>query len=319
MSRPVLLIDAMNFFIRHFMANPQHDRNGELVGGTVGFIKALAALSKRLAPTKVYVIWEGGGSAKRLKIYPEYKQRRKPLKTNRFYGDAIPDTPENEDYQKRCIIQLLQSLPVSQIYVENCEADDVIGYLCKTKFKDEEKVIVSSDKDFYQLLDERTKIYRPGKKTFVNSGDVIKEYNIAPKNFCVAKALNGDTSDNIPGVPRVGFKSLSKRFDFVERDISVDDVILESKRHVSDDKKPLTMYTNIVENEEVIRRNMKLMQLNDSQLLSYGQISEVNKIVDEFKPTWNKIRFLRSYLDLELDGLDSDQICNAFHFLIYST
>jgi DNA polymerase-1 len=318
MSRPILLIDAMNNFIRHFMANPQHDRNGELVGGTVGFMKALAALSKRLSPTKVFVIWEGGGSPKRLKLFPEYKQRRKPLRTNRFYGDAIPDTPENEDYQKRCIIQLLQALPVTQIYVENCEADDVIGYLCTTKFKDLDKIIVSSDKDFYQLLDEKTKIYRPGKKTFMNMEDVISEYNIAPKNFCVAKALNGDNSDNIPGVPRVGFKTLAKRFDFKDNDITIDDVINESKKHASEDKKPLAMYTNIVENEEIVRRNMKLMTL-DNNLLSYGQIQEINKIVDEYTPQWNKIKFLRSYLDLELDGLEPDQICNAFHFLIYST
>lgn len=317
MSRPILLIDSMNLFIRNYMANPQMDRNGNLVGGSIGFLKSLASLVKKLYPKKVYVIWETGGSPKRLKLYPDYKKRSKPMRTNRFYDDAIPDTDENEAYQKQILLNLLQHLPVPQIHVENCEADDIIAYLCKSIFQEEEKIIVSSDKDFYQLLDDKTKIYRPGKKTFYKEKDCLEEYKILPENFVVAKALNGDNSDNIPGVERVGFKTLVKRFPLHEGKVDVEDIIAESKTRVLEDKKPLVMYKNIAKSEELIRRNMELMNL-DNKLLSVDQIQATNRIVKELKPQYNKIKFWKTYLELELDGLDVDNLCNCFHFLVHS-
>lgn len=317
MSRPILIIDSMNLFIRNYMANPQMDRNGNLVGGSVGYLKSLASLVKRLYPKKVYIVWETGGSPKRLKLYPDYKKRSKPMRTNRFYGDAIPDTDENEVYQKQVLLKLLQHLPVAQIHVENCEADDIIAYMCKSIFQEEEKIIVSSDKDFYQLLDDKTKIYRPGKKTFYKESDCIEEYNITPENFVIAKAMNGDTSDNIPGVERVGFKTLVKRFPLHEGKVSAEDIIEESKTRVLEDKKPLVMYKNIAKSEELIRRNIELMTL-DNRLLSVDQVQSANRIVKELKPQYNKIKFWKTYLELDLDGLDVDNLCNCFHFLVHS-
>lgn len=317
-DRPIMLIDSMNLFIRNYMANPQMDKNGKLIGGTIGYVKSLASLVKRLFPSKVYIIWETGGSPRRLKIYPDYKQKSKPLRTNRIYGDAIPDTEENEIYQKQLLLKLLQFIPVYQVHVDNCEADDVIAYLCKSVHQDEEKIIVSSDKDFYQLLDDKTKIYRPGKKVFYKTKDMIEEYNITPENFVIAKALNGDPSDNIPGVDRIGFKTLAKRYQMNDVKVSVDDLLKEAKTRVIEDKKPLLMWKNIATSEELIRRNIELMNLND-KLLSAEQVQDINRIIREFKPQYNKIKFWKTYLDLELDGLDVENICNCFHFLIHST
>ena len=152
MERPIILVDLMNVFLRHYLVNPQMDRNGNPIGGTIGFLKALGALVKTNAPYKVYIVWETGGSPKRLSLYPEYKQRSRPMRPNRAYDDAIPDTKENEIAQKQILMQLLQFLPVSQIHVENCEADDVIAYLAKSIFQDKEKIIVSTDKDFINCL-----------------------------------------------------------------------------------------------------------------------------------------------------------------------
>ena len=312
-----MLIDFENLFLRSFLVSPQMDKNGNLIGGTVGFLKSIAALTKQYMPKQVYIVYETGGSPRRLKIYPEYKEKRKPKSPNRFYGDMIPDTEENQTYQKQAIIEILKHIPVVQLHVENCEADDVIGYLCKSIFPDEEKIIVSSDKDFYQLIDDKTKIWRPGKKVFVKADDVIKEFNIAPNNFCVAKALNGDPSDNIPGVGGVGFKTLAKRFDMVSKEVSVDDILNESKKHVDEDKKPLSIFKNIAINEELIKRNMELIKL-DNKLLSVDQIQLINRIVNEFKPTWNRINVWKLCLELNLDGLKVDEFCNCFHFLVHS-
>ena len=307
----------MNFFVRHYMANPSMDKNGDLVGGTIGYLKALSALVNKHVPEKVYVIWEGGGSPRRRKIFPEYKANRKPAKMNRFYGDDIPDTEDNKNMQIKMLIELLKWVPVRQIYVDDCEADDVIGYMCKKIYPDQDKIILSSDKDFYQLLDDKTKIYRPGKRVFVNEQDVISEYNISPKNFCVAKAFCGDNSDNINGVARVGFKTLAKRFDMKTDLVTVDNIVAESKRQVEETKKPLVLYKNIVESEKIVRRNMELMILDD-RLLNAGQVHLIHRIVEDFKPKSNKIKFWRKYLDFDLDGLDVNKICDSFLYLIHN-
>lgn len=318
-NRPIMLIDSMNLFIRNYMASPQMDINGNPIGGTIGYLKSLGSLIKKLAPSKVYIVWETGGSPRRLKLYPEYKQRSRPMKAaNRAYDDAIPDTKENEIAQKQLLIKLLQYLPVTQVHVENCEADDVIAYLSKSIFNDEEKLIVSSDKDFYQLLDGKTKIWNPGSKKFVKESDVIEEYKITPENFVVAKAFCGDSSDNIPGVERIGFKTLSKKIVLNEGKVTAEDVLEEAKKHVAEDKKPLVMWQNIANSEDLVLRNIKLMNL-DNKLLSVDQVQDINRIVRDFKPQYDKIKFWKTYLDLELDGLDVEKLCNCFHFLIHST
>jgi DNA polymerase-1 len=307
----------MNMFVRHYMANPSQSKNGELIGGVVGYMKALSALVKKHMPEKVYVVWEGGGSPRRRQIFPEYKANRKPAKMNRFYGDLVPDSEDNKNAQIQILIELFKTIPVRQLYVDNCEADDVIGYMCKKIYQDQDKIIVSSDKDFYQLLDDKTKVYRPGKRTFVNKQNVIDEFNIAPKNFCVAKAFCGDSSDNIDGVSRVGFKTLAKRFDMVSEVVTIEHIFEESQKQVSEAKKPLVMYKNIVESEKIVRRNMELMILDD-RLLNAGQVHLIHRIVEDFKPKYNKIKFWRKYLDFDLDGLDVDRICDSFHYLIHN-
>lgn len=294
------------------------DNNGELVGGVVGYMKTLAKLVKDLYPKKVIVVWESGGSPRRRQLLPEYKEHRKPPRPmNRTYGDAIPDTEDNKNYQIRCIIQLLRYLPICQVYVENCEADDVIGYLVNNTYKDHEKIIVSSDKDYYQLLDEKTKIFTPGKKVFVKKENVIEDYKILPENFCIAKALSGDNSDNIPGVPRVGFKSLAKRFDLLTKITTLDEVISISNQHVLNDKKPLVIYENIVQHADMAKRNMQLVKLDD-RLLSFDQINKIVKIINEYNPKWSKIKFFKKYTDLNLDGLHIERLCNCFSYLQYT-
>ena len=151
-KRPILIIDALNLFTRHYVVNPTMSTLGHHAGGTIGFLKAIRYLADKLLPIQIIVVWEGGGSPRRRAIFPEYKARRKPPKLNRFYGEDIPDSVENRDYQIALAIELLKNAPIMQVYVSDCEADDVIGYLAKYKLKDEECVIVSSDKDFYQLL-----------------------------------------------------------------------------------------------------------------------------------------------------------------------
>jgi 5'-3' exonuclease len=77
-SRPVLLIDGPNVFIRCFAAYPSMSTNGAQMGGAVGFVKTMRGIIDLLQPKRVIVAWEGGGSARRRALYSEYKQNRRP-------------------------------------------------------------------------------------------------------------------------------------------------------------------------------------------------------------------------------------------------
>ena len=120
----VMLVDGLNLFTRHFMANPAMTDNGEYVGGTVGFFNALMNLIEKCKPEGVIVVWEGGGSTKKRGLYSEYKKKSKPQNLNRYYEDDIPSTYQNRNLQIKLLTDLLSKIPVCQIYVENAEADD---------------------------------------------------------------------------------------------------------------------------------------------------------------------------------------------------
>ena len=210
-SNRIIIIDAYNLFTRHYIAHPGMSKNGEQVGGVVGFFNNLTRLVERINPERVYVVWEGGGSKRKRDLYPDYKKGRRPAKMNRYYED-IPDSIENRNFQIKILVALLSNFPITQIYVEGSEADDAIGYMAKYKLSNQNIVVISSDHDFYQLISDRLIIWSPTLKSFVNEKKVIERFNVHPNNFCLAKSISGDTSDNIPGVKGVSFKTLSKYF-----------------------------------------------------------------------------------------------------------
>ena len=210
-KRTILIVDALNLFTRHYIAHPAMNNNGESIGGIVGFLYAIVNFTEMYKPEEIIIVWEGGGSSRRRSIYPDYKSKRRPEKLNRQY-EEIPDTVQNRNYQIMTLVEIFKNTPVCQIYVPDCEADDVIGYISRYTYRDRRKVIISSDKDFYQLLDGNTIIYSPTWKKFVTEKEVIEKFNVSPQNFCLAKSICGDASDNIGGVPRAGFKSIASKF-----------------------------------------------------------------------------------------------------------
>ena len=117
--------------------------------------------------------------------------------------------------RSRLIVKMLHHVPVRQLYVADCEADDVIGYLIRYKFADQHCVIVSSDKDYYQLLSEKVVQWSPGQKKFITPESVFAKFGVTVENFCTTRAIIGDASDNIKGVKGAGFKTLVKRFPLI--------------------------------------------------------------------------------------------------------
>ena len=212
MKDPYILIDGLNVFMRHFAANPSRSLNGNLCGGILGTLKNIKILCEKFNPKRIIVCWEGGGSLRRRSLDKNYKGGRRPVKINRSeFNSDIPETIENRDNQLKTLIYILNMTPITQVYVNDCEADDIISYL-KLKYKNNNKIIVTSDKDFYQLVDEKTHIWSPNQKKILDKKAILDKFNILPANFCTARCFAGDQSDGIKGAKGAGFKVLSKRF-----------------------------------------------------------------------------------------------------------
>ena len=276
----VLIIDAYNLFTRHYVAHPGMSKNGEQVGGVVGFFNNVVRLVEKTNPERIYVVWEAGGSKRKRDLYSDYKLKKRPQKLNRYYED-LPDSVRNRNFQITLLIKLLSLVPVVQIYIEDAEADDAIGYMSKYKLKEKNKIIVSSDHDFYQLLDEKTIIWSPTLKSFVNDSKVVDRFGICARNFCLAKSISGDSSDNIPGIQGVSYKTLSKYFEKFSKDTDylISDFLIDVE--LLSKSKKLKILDRLLEknSHNLIRRNYKLVSL-DLNNLSHFQIQKIDQKIE---------------------------------------
>ena len=232
----VLLIDGLNLFFRNFAMMNAVNSEGVHIGGLGGFFRSLGAMIRKTDPTEVYVVFDGAGSSNNRKnLLPEYKSGRNLQRVTNW--EVFEDQGEENDSkvdQIIRIIQYLKTLPVRTVSIDKVEADDIIAHYAQTlpKKKEDKVFIVSSDKDFLQLINENVIVYRPMEKKYYTPETIREKYKMSPSNFIIQKTLLGDNSDKIRGVKGLGDKGLLKKFpELMERDLTLDDVynICESK------------------------------------------------------------------------------------------
>ena len=283
----VLLIDGLNTFIRVFSVIPTTNDDGIHVGGIVGFLRSIGYTINMIRPTRTIIVFDGkGGSNRRRKIYPEYKQNRKTkYRVNRSYDFASQeDEKHNMIMQLQRIVEYLDTLPVTVLSYDNIEADDTIGYLCRQVLTDSQITVMSTDKDFLQLANGRIKIWSPTKKKMYDDKMVMDEYGISSGNLIWYRVLDGDISDNIPGVRGLGLKTIQKKLPFLSenRIVNIDEVV---------DVLP--------ESKDIIELNYKLMQLSDVDISG----STKTKIIDRISEPINrliKFKFEKMFLEDKL-------------------
>mgnify|MGYP003336445245 FL=1 len=294
-EKPILVIDGLNYFLRHFMVSESISSTGEFVGGVVGFIRGLGSLISTLHPDQVIVVWEQGGPSPRRKhIFSEYKANRatnKALKTiYRSDGKIMPNADgKNKVYQLQLLAKALGNMPICQVYIPDTECDDIIAYIVKRKLQtsSQTKIVVSTDKDFYQLLEDKTiRIYDPARKILIDEAYILEKFSISPRNITLARAVAGDSSDNLDGVSGVGLKTIAGRFPDVARtdvDLDLDWIKEASNKAINESKKPPKCYGDILRDIGVVERNWKLMFL-DTYCLAANQISKIDYKLESFKP-----------------------------------
>ena len=273
----VLLIDGLNTFIRSYSATPTLNANGEHVGGISGFLASMGSAIKTINPTRVIIVFDGKDSSKkRRSMFPDYKANRKvKIRLNRA------QSVEKEDNQLQQLVRLidyLETLPVTVITLDGCEADDIMAYIANQIIvpKDSHAFIMSSDKDFLQLVSNNIHVWSPTKKKLYYEDDVYSEYGIHPKNFSIFRALVGDNSDNIPGAPGLAAKTIIKRFPkLVEEDFMSLDEFFEYAKELAEQSK-IKVFHSVVDNEEDIRLYYKIMQLHETIINAATQSNILN-------------------------------------------
>ena len=198
---PVYLMDASAFIHRAFHAvRNLATRAGRPTGATYGFASTLLKLMRDKSPPALAVVFDSPGPGRRHEIYPAYKANRGPLDED--LKSQLPD-----------IRRLVAAFGLFSLERPGFEADDLIAAAARAfTAQGLEVVIVSSDKDFYQLLSDRVSMYDPDpKKDSALTFSAFQErFGLSPAAFLEMQALMGDPSDNIPGVPQVGEKTALK-------------------------------------------------------------------------------------------------------------
>ncbi|MBC8421781.1 MAG: hypothetical protein H8E03_00015 [Pelagibacteraceae bacterium] len=276
----VLIVDGLNTFIRVFSVMPTLNDDGIHIGGIVGFLKSIGYAIHLFNPTRTIIVFDGkGGSVRRRKLFPEYKAGRKIKK--RLVRSYDFNSPEEERQnmltQLKRVVEYLELLPVSILSIDNIEADDTIGYLSNQVFDESDIVISSTDKDFLQLINHRIKVYSPTKKKIYDEVSILEEYGVPSKNFLTYRCLEGDKSDNIPGIWGAGLKTIKKRFpDITDQDIDL--TLEEIVKFAEEHKTELKLYENVANCKDQLELNRKLMQLHDVDVSVNAKMQILNGV-----------------------------------------
>lgn len=200
--KPVLLIDGNNLASRcRYTMQDLTDSVGNKTGVIYGVLNSLQTCIKTYSPERIIVAWDYGRAKWRQTMYPAYK-------ASRTVSNDPNDQWEYSQYLRQIdILQELLSLhPVTNVRVEGVEADDLIAYiiLFDTSLINCDRIILSSDEDFTQLLSSTTRIYSPAQESMIDVGSLYRDEGVSPQEFLIMKCFIGDGSDEIVGYPNIG-------------------------------------------------------------------------------------------------------------------
>jgi 5'-3' exonuclease len=201
----LLLIDGHYYVYRSFFAI-QGLRNslGEPTNAIYGFVKTVRRMVKDLAPDLGAVVWDSGLPQRRTELQPAYKQQRAEM-------------PDDLKPQLRAIQrEIVPLLGFQGLSLPDTEADDLMAsYACAARGRGDEVILATNDKDLFQLVDEKVKVYSTNKTDLATPKDthallgeeaVRKKWGVTPVQIADVLALIGDSVDNIPGIPGLGPK-----------------------------------------------------------------------------------------------------------------
>ena len=198
-TKPLILVDGSSYLYRAFHALPAlTNSKGAPTGAIYGMISMLKRLIADHHPDNMAVIFDAKGKTFRDELYPAYKATRSAM-------------PDELIQQIAPLHKIIKAMGLPLIMVDGVEADDVIGTLTHTATQQNKSVLVSTgDKDLAQLVNPKVTLINTMTNAILDPKGVSEKFGIPPERIIDYLTLVGDTSDNIPGVPKVGSKTAAK-------------------------------------------------------------------------------------------------------------
>ena len=223
---------------------------GQPINAVYGFTRMLRKIIKEDKPCYMAIAFDTKGPTFRHIEYKEYKSHRKP-------------TPDDLVSQIPLLYDVINAYNIPLFAIQGFEADDIIGTISKKLSKENiECTIITIDKDMDQLIDKHIKIFNPRKKEIRDTEKLRKEKGIEPGNVIDILALGGDSSDNIPGIPGIGYKTalnLIREWKSLENVISNVDKIKGKKKQ-----------ENLLKYTELARLSKRLATINTKVPLDFN-------------------------------------------------
>lgn len=277
----LLLVDALSVAYRAFYAIPPLSTSCRIpTNAVLGFVKTIQQARKLWQPSHALVAFDGGRDVRKTALLPEYKAQRPPM-------------PEEFRIQLPELDAYLDAARISRLRMDAREADDVIASAAAMAQKaNAEVLILSSDKDLFQSVDEHIRIIQPSKAdVMLGENEVLAKLGVLPKQVPDFLALVGDASDNIPGVQGVGPKTAAKwlaaygSLDGIKQHLNV--VTPERFREILRQAWP-----NVERNLQLARldksmtlpldlEKMVLPQVDSSQMISFFQRLEFHAMLKD--------------------------------------
>lgn len=233
MGKEFVLIDGHSIIYRSYFAfikNPLKNSKGEITSGIFGFLNTLEKIKQTIGSEYIGLVFDTPGKTFRDEIYEEYKATRPP---------PPPDIP----FQVEKVKEICQHLGIASFELEGYEADDILATFAASLQKKGSVYIVTSDKDLFQLVNDRVFIYDAYKNLIYDRNQVLKKFKVAPERIVDYLALTGDASDNIPGVPGIGPK---RAVEILKKYNKFQDAVDQDKRILPHQKQALLSHQLVV-------------------------------------------------------------------------
>ena len=238
----ILLLDSNSLMHRAYHALPNlKSTKGLYTGAIYGFLSILLKIIKEQNPTHIAAAFDLHGPTFRHEMYKEYKATRKPM-------------DEELRQQVEPLKELITAMGIKIVSMQGYEGDDILGTLSK-RF-DDDCVIVTGDRDSFQLVSPTTKVFWTKKGVSdieVYDVDRLLQDGFTVQQFIDYKALRGDTSDNVPGIPGVGEKTAKQ---LLEQFGSLENILANA------DKIPGKLGQNVANNKELALLSRELVTIN---------------------------------------------------------
>ena len=281
----IILIDGSSYLYRAYHALPPlTNKIGEPTGALHGVLTMIQKLLREEQPDNVAIIFDAPGKTFRNELYTEYKSNRPPM-------------PDELSSQIQPIKDAIKAMGLPLLQIKGVEADDVIGTLCKQAYLANHNVLVSTgDKDLAQLVNEKVSLVNTMNNSVMDREGVKKKFDVFPDQIIDYLALVGDTSDNIPGVPKVGAKTAAKLLNLYGNVDGILKNIDEIKGKVGDNLKGNIDQLKLSQNLATIRLDLDLsISIKDLVPVEIDK-ERLCEIYNHFE-----LRSLLEYLDDEIE------------------